>query len=158
MGGIMTNAKASSLASILGGEVFGTMPQSRSPGVRLALADGRVALLDELGGATYRTAAAVDAYATDGDDRAHVEVVAEWSGWGITEEWATQLARLIGGEAYQSGGNIWVVLFERSDGCFVVVGDDGADLYESADHYERYYDEDWPEPEHVFWAGTAARP
>src|SRR5262245_5893989 len=107
----MTNEKATSLASVLGGEVVAAMPQSRSPGVRLALADGRVALLDELGGATYRSAAAVDAYATDGDDRAHVEVAAEWSGWGLREEWATQLASLIRGEAYQSRGNIWVVLF-----------------------------------------------
>src|SRR4051812_29008971 len=107
----MTDEKARSLSSVLGGEVVGAMPQSRSPGVRLTLADGGVALLDDLGGATYRSAAAVEAYAADGDDRAHVASVAEWSGWGLNEEWATHLARLIGGEAHQSGGNIWVVLF-----------------------------------------------
>jgi hypothetical protein len=150
----MTNEKAESLASVLGGKVVKAMPQSRSPGVRLALTNGRVALLDDLGGATYRSAAAVDAYATDGDDDAHVEDIAEWSAWGVTEEWATQLARLIGGEAYQSGGNIWVVLYERPDGCFVVVGDDGAELYESADHYDKYYDGDWPEPGYIYWAGS----
>ena len=49
--------------------------------------------------------------------------------WGVTEEWARSLAMLLGGEAYQSGGNIWVVLFKRPDGRFVVIGDDGADLY-----------------------------
>jgi hypothetical protein len=150
----MTDEKARSLASVLGGEVVSAMPQSRSPGVRLTLADGRVALLDELGGATYRSAEAVDAYAADGDDDAHVEAVAEWSLWGVNEEWATRLARLIGGEAHQSGGNIWVVLFQRRDGRFVVVGDDGAELYESADHYEKYYNGDWLEPGYVYWTGT----
>lgn len=153
----MTGEKARSLASVLGGDVVAAMPQSRSPGVRLALADGRVALLDELGGATYRNAAAVDAYAADGDDRAHVDGAAEWSLWGVNEEWATHLAGLIGGEAHQSGGNIWVVLFERSDGRFVVIGDDGAELYDSTVHFEKYYDEDWPEPGYVYWTGTAAQ-
>jgi hypothetical protein len=154
----MTNEKAISLASCLGGEVVKVMPQSRSPGVRLALASGRVALLDELGGATFKSADAVDAYGTDGNDVEHVDTVAEWSGWGVTEAWATRLARLIGGEAYQSGGNIWVVLFERSDGHLVVVGDDGAEIYESNEQFERYYDEDGPEPEYVNWTVATTRP
>jgi hypothetical protein len=148
----MTNEKARLLTSVLGGEVVAAMPQSRSPGVRLALADGRVALLDELGGATYRSAAAVDAYAADGDDRAHVVASAEWPAWGVNEEWATQLSSLIGAEAHQSGGNIWVVLFERPDGRLVVIGDDGADIYQSADHYERYYEAGQPEPDYVYWS------
>jgi hypothetical protein len=151
---IMTDEKAKSLASILGGDVVSAMPPSRSPGVRLALADGRVALLDELAGATYKSAAAVDAFATDGDDRAHVDALAEWPLWGVNEKWATGLAALIGGEAHQSGGNIWVVLFERYDGRFIVVGDDGAELYDSADHYESYYDGNWPEPGFAYWTET----
>jgi hypothetical protein len=152
----MTVEKARSMASVLGGEVVGALPQSRAPGVRLALADGRVAMLDELGGATYRSDASVDAYATDGDDAAHVDSVTEWQGWGVTEAWATRLARLIGGEAQRSGGNIWVVLFERADGRFVVLGDDGAELYESTEHYHRYYDGNWPEPGYVYWIGAPA--
>ena len=152
----MTNEKARSLASVLGGQVIAAMPQSRSPGVRLTLADGRVTLLDELGGAIYRSAAAVDAYAADGNDDAHVDAVAEWSLWGVNEEWATRLADLIGGEAHQSGGNIWVVLFQRLDGRFIVVGDDGAEFYESADHYEKYYDGDWPEPGFAYWTTEPA--
>jgi hypothetical protein len=105
----------------------------------------------ELSGATYRNDAAADAYATDGDDRAHVAAVAEWSEWGVNEEWARSLARLIGGDPYQSGGNIWVVLFRRPDGRFVVIGEDGVDIYESADHYDRYYEAGQPEPDCVTW-------
>jgi hypothetical protein len=44
-----------------------------------------------------------------------------------------------------------VALFQRSDGRFVVVGDDGADIYESADHYERYYEAGQPEADYVYW-------
>lgn len=150
----MTDEKARSLASVLGGEFVTAMPQSGSPGVRLSLVDGRVVLLDELVGATYRYAAAVDAYAADGDDRANVDAAAEWPIWGVNEEWATGLAALIGGEAHQSGGNIWVVLFERPDGRFIVVGDDGAEFYDSADHYESYYDGNWPEPGFAYWTET----
>jgi len=73
-----------------------------------------------------------------------------WSG-------ARALAGLIGGEAYQSGGNIWVILYPRKDGKFIVVGLDGADIYDSAAHYERYYDGDWPEPEFVYWVDSATR-
>lgn len=150
----MTDEKVRSLAAALGGEVVRAMPQSRSPGVRLTLTDGRVALLDELGGATYKSAASVEAYAIDGDDRAHVDGVAEWPLWGVNEEWATRLAGLIGGEAHQSGGNIWVVLFQRPDGGFIVVGDDGAEVYESAEHYEKYYDGNWSEPGFAYWTGA----
>src|SRR5262245_22611188 len=143
----MTTEKAEVLATILGGEVERLMPESRSPGVRLTLPDGQVALIDEHGGETFRSAADRNAYAQDGDERAHIAESAEWTDWGPSELWASGLARLIGGEAYQSGGNIWVVLYPRPDGRFIVVGDDGAEIYESAEHYERYYDGDRPEPE-----------
>jgi hypothetical protein len=147
----MTSSKAMVLASVLGGEVEATMPQSRMPGVRLSLPDGRVCMIDERGGATYRSDADLEAYSIDGDDRTHVAIAAEWPRWGLSEEWARPLASLIGGEAYQSGGNIWVVLFDRPDGRYVVVGDDGAELYESAAHYERYYERTSPEPAYVYW-------
>jgi hypothetical protein len=146
----MTTTKAQVLSAAIGGEVERLMPQSRAPGVRLSLVDGRVALVDEDGGATFESEEAITHYAEDGDEK-HITFCGEWNEWGICEEWATSLARLIGGQAFQSGGNIWVVLFERRDGRMVVIGDEGVDLYESAEHYDRYYEVDWPEPEFVSW-------
>jgi hypothetical protein len=147
----MTERKARELASALGGEVERIMPQSRMPGVRLKLADGRVSMIDEHGGETFKSDADMSAYTIDGDHRAHVVESAEWMNWGVSEPWATKLACLIGGEAYQSGGNIWIVHYARPDGRFVVVGDDGADIYQSEEHYEGYYDKSWPEPEYAVW-------
>jgi len=118
----MTKTKAQTLADVLGGSVENLMAQSREPGVRLSLSGGRVALLDELGGVVFGSDDAVQSYAVDGDDERHVELSAEWESWGICEEWARGLARLIEGQAHQSGGNVWVVLSERSDGGFVVIG------------------------------------
>jgi hypothetical protein len=58
----MTERKARELASALGGEVERIMPQSRMPGVRLKLADGRVSMLDEHGGETFKSDADIDSY------------------------------------------------------------------------------------------------
>ncbi len=71
---------------------------------------------------------------------------------GVSEMWASKLAALIGGEAYQTGVNIWLVLFRRPDGRFIVTENDGAEPYRSAEHFERYYDKDWPEPECFYWS------
>ena len=150
----MTPTMAQVLADALGGKVESLMPQSRGPGVRLWLPGGRVALLDELGGAVFRGEDAVRRYAEDGDEETHIELTAEWGAWGIYEDWAKSLAHVVGGEPYQSGGNIWVVLFERPDGRFVVIGEDGVDLYESAKHYESYYEGTWPEPQSSYWTGA----
>ena len=53
----MTEKAAVSLATALGCEVERTMPQSRMAGVRLMLADGRVAMIDTHGGETFKSAA-----------------------------------------------------------------------------------------------------
>ena len=37
-----------------------------------------------------------------------------------------------------------------------VVGLDGADIYQSSDHYERYYEDGSPEPEFVYWEDPPA--
>jgi hypothetical protein len=147
----MTETKAKALAEVLGGEVEWTMPQSRMAGVRLALPDGRLAMIDEHGGETFNSPADMNAYFADGDDTAHIAATREWTDWGITESWAAGLATLIGGEAHQSGGNIWVVLSNRPDGKLALIGDDGAEVYRCRDHYERYYEGGQPEPQHLSW-------
>lgn len=52
----MTEKAAESLATALGGEVKRTTPQFRMDGVRLRLADGRVAMIDTYGGETFKSA------------------------------------------------------------------------------------------------------
>ncbi|WP_435008054.1 hypothetical protein P12x_005323 [Tundrisphaera lichenicola] len=148
----MTEAKAKSLAEAVGGHVVQTMPQSRMHGVSLTRADGKFALIEEDAGAVYFDEHACwIGYHTLGDDARGVVDAEEWIDWGITELWASGLATLIGGTPYQSGGNVWVVLFERQDGRLAVIGDTGAEIYQSRDHYERYYEADQPEPERVEW-------
>jgi hypothetical protein len=143
----MKAAKATALASALGGEVVPAMPQSRLPGVSITTPNGQYLLFDEDAGAIFR-----DEPACWLGDGTGVLNAREWGDWGVTEDWATGLATLFGAEPHQSGGNIWVVLYERPDGRFVVIGDDGAEIYRSRDHYERYYDAGQPEPERVAWA------
>lgn len=43
---------------------------------------------------------------------------------GLNEETAAQVARALGGEAWQSGGDIWLVLIHRKDGKLVIISDD----------------------------------
>ena len=42
----------------------------------------------------------------------------------MNEMQATKIAEILGGPAWQSGGDIWLVLFERSDGKVVALSDD----------------------------------
>jgi hypothetical protein len=42
----------------------------------------------------------------------------------MNEQQATQLATALGGYTWQSGGNIWLVLLERTDGSLVVFSDE----------------------------------
>jgi hypothetical protein len=152
----MTERTARALADMLIGQATWPMPCTRAWGVSLDRLDGRFVVLEDHAGWVYRDRAAYDAYHRDGDPDAIVDS-AEWGEWGVRESWAAPLARLIGGEAHQSGGNIWVVLYRRPDGRFIVLGDDGAEIYESAEHYERYYDGDRPEPGFVYWSDLPAR-
>jgi hypothetical protein len=146
----MTEQAAKTLAAVIGGDAVFPMPGSRTWGVLATCPDGRFVALEDGAGWAYRNRAAYDAWQASGDDSGLV-ASEEWPHWGTEEGWARSLSRLLGGEAHQSGGNIWVVLFSRGDGRFVVVGDDGAELYQSTDHYERYYDQSWPEPDYVYW-------
>ena len=147
----MTERTSKELAAALGGDAVFPMPGSRTWGVLATCPDGRFVAIEDGAGWAYRNREAYDAFQTEGGD-SRVLATGEWPDWGVTEEWARPLANLLGGEAYQSGGNIWVVLFQRPDGRFVVIGDDGADIYRSAEHYERCYEAGQPEPEFVTWS------
>jgi hypothetical protein len=142
----MKTAKATALASALDGEVVSAMPQSRLPGVSITKPDGRYLLFDADAGAIYGDESAC----WQGDGTGLLDA-REWEGWGVTENLATGLATLISGEAWQSGGNIWVVLYRRPDGRFVVIGADGAEVYQSEQHWNDYYEGDQAGPEQFIW-------
>ena len=42
----------------------------------------------------------------------------------MNEKQATQIAENLGGNTWQSGGDIWLVYLEKSDGKFVTVSDE----------------------------------
>jgi hypothetical protein len=148
----VTERMAQILAAALGGDVVRTMPQSRSWGVAVTRGDGKYVLIEEDAGAVYYDEHACwIGYHTLGSDPRGVIEAEEWIDWGITEKWATDLAMLLGADAHHSGGNIWVVLYERRDGRLALIGDTGCEVYQSRDHYERYYDESQPEPENFRW-------
>jgi len=42
----------------------------------------------------------------------------------MNEEQANTVADALGGEAWQSGGDIWLVLIKRADGKLVVISDE----------------------------------
>jgi hypothetical protein len=146
----MNEKTARSLANALGSDAVYPMPGSRSWGVTLERPDGRLVAIEDGAGWLYRDRKGYDDYHETGDDGSVIDS-REWSSWGVTGEWSRGLAALLGGEAYQSGGNIWVVLYQRADGRFIVIGVDGADLYRSAEHYEGYYEGGQPEPDYVYW-------
>ena len=49
----------------------------------------------------------------------------------MNEEQAEKIADILGGSTWQSGGNIWLVLFERNDGKLVVLSDEAICEYDS---------------------------
>ena len=54
----------------------------------------------------------------------------------MNEEQANSVAEALGGSAWQSGGNIWLVLFERTDGKVVVVSDEVICEYDDMGAFE----------------------
>ena len=54
----------------------------------------------------------------------------------MNEEQARAVAEAAGGETWQSGGNIWLVLCRRSDGKLVVLSDEAVSLYENDEAFE----------------------
>lgn len=54
----------------------------------------------------------------------------------MDETRAAQIAEILGGEAWQSGGDIWLVVIRRNDGHLVVVSDEVICEYENEDAFE----------------------
>ena len=54
----------------------------------------------------------------------------------MNEEQANAVADALGGRAWQSGGNIWLVMIERNDGKMVVISDDVVCEYADQDAFE----------------------
>jgi len=54
----------------------------------------------------------------------------------MEEEAAKAAAEALGGTAWQSGGGIWLVRFERGDGRLVVLSDEVVCEYADADAFE----------------------
>ena len=55
----------------------------------------------------------------------------------MNEEQARKVARIFGGEAYNSGGGCWVVRIFRSNGSMVLISKDVAAVWESREDYEQ---------------------
>jgi len=53
----------------------------------------------------------------------------------MNEEQATAIAKALDGEAWQSGGNIWLVLIHRDDGKLVVISDEIVCEYENEEAF-----------------------
>lgn len=54
----------------------------------------------------------------------------------MDERTAAQLASIVGGEAWQSGGGIWLVTVNRDDGTLVVFSGDAICEYESDEAFD----------------------
>lgn len=54
----------------------------------------------------------------------------------MDERTAEQLAAIVGGEAWQSGGGIWLVTVNREDGTLVVFSGDAICEYESDEAFD----------------------
>ena len=135
----MTERMARGLADAFAGEPVSRMPITRTWGILFERSDGRLAVIEDHAGWVCCDREAYDAYHQTGDPEGVIEA-REWTDWGLTEGWARTIAQLIDGEAHQSGGNVWVVLYRHPHGRFVVIGADRADLYSSEDHAEGYHD------------------
>jgi hypothetical protein len=130
----MTMSKAEQLARLIDGEV------ATGGSVAVTRADGRYALIDEDAGAAYfDDVAATRGYSVKGGDPRGDVDAEEWGAWTSSRRWAEGLARLLGpgAEARETGGNIWVVLFERGDGQLACIGDESGALYDDRVAYDR---------------------
>ena len=52
------------------------------------------------------------------------------------EPQATNIADILGGETWQSGGDIWLVIIHRKDSHMVVISDDTICEYTSEEEFE----------------------
>jgi len=58
----------------------------------------------------------------------------------IDEAWATLIAESLGGEAWHSGGDIWLVLLRKESGAIVAISDDVVCEYDSEDDFNDGHD------------------
>jgi len=54
----------------------------------------------------------------------------------MEEEQAIAMARVLGGDVWQSGGDIWLVIVRRSDGHVVVLSDEAVCEYRNEEAIE----------------------
>ncbi len=54
----------------------------------------------------------------------------------MDETQAIELAKIVGGDPWQSGGSIWLVLIRRKDGCLVVISAESICEYASEEDFE----------------------
>lgn len=50
---------------------------------------------------------------------------------------ARQIAQVLSGEAWQSGGGIWLVLLRQANGKLVVISDEAVCEYDDEKHFEK---------------------
>lgn len=55
----------------------------------------------------------------------------------MNEQHAQAIANALGGETWQSGGDLWLVTLRRIDGKIVVISDDAVCLYADDEAFER---------------------
>ncbi len=55
----------------------------------------------------------------------------------MNEEQANAIANALGGQTWQSGGDIWLVLFEKDDGKIVVISEDAVCDYASKSDFDK---------------------
>ena len=54
----------------------------------------------------------------------------------MNEDQAKQIAQALSGEAWQSGGGIWLVLLRQGNGKLVVISDEAVCEYDDEKHFE----------------------
>jgi len=54
----------------------------------------------------------------------------------MEEESARRIAEVLGGEAWNSGGGIWLVIRKRADGKVVAISDESVCVYDSEDYLQ----------------------
>lgn len=123
----MNRKQAEALANALMGEIHEESYWSgrdfvvrTDRSVNVDLSDGRAVRLDVDAGSVYSSLA--DRTAMENPETRELP-------WDSSEDWARDLAFLIGGEPWHSGGNIWLVSYLRPDGKWACISSDGAGIY-----------------------------
>lgn len=55
----------------------------------------------------------------------------------MNEEQANAVAEALGGSAWNSGGDIWLVRFEKPDGKLVILSDEAVSEYKSEEAFDK---------------------